>query len=72
MESAFYDYCVPTCLGRSPENRIWHACKKASDELPKPTMGKWCEHGYREGYRATVLKLDGFLDALTDESSQDL
>lgn len=59
MEAAFYDVCVPTCLGKDTENRIWQSCKKVSDELPKPTMARWCEHGYREGFRTTVLKLEG-------------
>jgi hypothetical protein len=59
MENGFYDVCVPACLAKAPENRIWSACKKSSNELPKPTMGKWCEHGYREGYRAASIKLEG-------------
>jgi hypothetical protein len=59
MEQGFYDVCVPSCLGKTPQNGIAAACKKASHELPKPTMGKWCEHGYREAYRTSSIKLEG-------------
>lgn len=72
MEAGFYDVCMPTCMGKESENRIWYACKKASDELPKPTMARWCEHGYREGYRAASIKLEGVFSAADGTDGGDL
>lgn len=52
METGYYDVCMPLCLGQKVENRQWYACRKVSDELPKPTMARWCEHGYVAGFNA--------------------
>ena len=71
MEAGYYDVCMPLCLHQRIENRQWYACKKVSDELPKPTMARWCEHGYGEGFRAAQNKLGGVFQTTTDSTTSD-
>lgn len=59
MEDGFKDACYALCNDRDPIPRISQACRAAAMELPRPTVRKWCEHGYRQGFKATV-------DSLTD------
>ena len=53
MEQGFSDVCIPLCMGEEPVNRIVQACRHASMEMPRPTVRKWCEHGYNRGYDKT-------------------
>jgi hypothetical protein len=53
MEQGFSDVCVPLCLGDEPVNRIVQACRHASMEQPRPTVRRWCEHGYKQAYDKT-------------------
>lgn len=69
MEIGYYDACIPMCLNKPVENRQWYACQKVSNELPKPTMARWCEHGYLEGYRGALQKLQGVFQADSSESN---
>jgi hypothetical protein len=46
------DACLAMCSGQPRQNRIAYACRLARDELPKPTISKWCENGYRGGFQA--------------------
>lgn len=57
MEQGFSDVCVPLCLGDEPVNRIVQACRHASMEQPRPTVRRWCEHGYKVAYDKTSTDL---------------
>jgi hypothetical protein len=57
MEDGFKDACYALCQDQNPIPRISQACRSAAMELPRPTVRKWCEHGYRQGFKATVDSL---------------
>lgn len=57
MEQGFSDACIPLCMGEVPVPRIAQACRAASMEMPRPTIRKWCEHGYKQGYQKTAADL---------------
>eukprot|EP00602_Paraphysomonas_sp_CaronLab_P005667 CAMPEP_0185027446 /NCGR_PEP_ID=MMETSP1103-20130426/12513_1 /TAXON_ID=36769 /ORGANISM="Paraphysomonas bandaiensis, Strain Caron Lab Isolate" /LENGTH=159 /DNA_ID=CAMNT_0027561447 /DNA_START=286 /DNA_END=765 /DNA_ORIENTATION=- len=57
MEDGFKDACYALCQEVKPVPRVAQSCRAAAVELPRPTIRKWCEHGYREGYRATTEAL---------------
>jgi hypothetical protein len=58
MEQGFSDACIPLCMGETnPVPRIAQACRAAAMEMPRPTVRKWCEHGYRSGFQKTVTDL---------------
>lgn len=60
MEDGFKDACFALCRDEKPVPRISQSCRAASMELPRPTVRKWCEHGYRQGYKATVDSLTNY------------
>ncbi|CAK9254004.1 unnamed protein product [Sphagnum jensenii] len=45
------------CMGQTPSSRLAQACRAAAAELPRPTVRRWCEHGYNAGYSKTVVAL---------------
>ena len=58
MEQGFSDACIPMCMGEAqPVPRIAQACRAAAMEMPRPTVRKWCEHGYRQGFQKTLSDL---------------
>ena len=64
MEDGFKDACYALCQNEKPVPRIAQACRAAAIELPRPTVRKWCEHGYRQGFGGTIDGLKNyFLDS---------
>ena len=57
MEQGFSDVCVPLCEGESPTNRMAIACRAAAAEMPRPTVRRWCEHGYKTAYSKSLSGL---------------
>jgi len=57
MEQGFSDVCIPLCLGDEPVNRIVQSCRHAAMEQPRPTVRRWCEHGYNVAYQKTSVDL---------------
>lgn len=67
MEDGFKDACFALCQNEKPVPRIAQACRAAAIELPRPTVRKWCEHGYRQGFSGTLEGLATyFQDAPSD------
>lgn len=64
MEQGFSDACIPLCMGDVPVPRIAQACRAAAMEMPRPTVRKWCEHGYRQGYQKTAADLKSHFAAV--------
>jgi hypothetical protein len=62
MEDGFKDACYALCEGERPVPRISQACRAAAIELPRPVVRKWCEHGYKQGYHATVDSLYSYFN----------
>jgi hypothetical protein len=69
MEQGFSDACIPLCMGEQPTQRIAQACRAAAMEMPRPTVRKWCEHGYREGYSATVNDLRSHFEVKASDAA---
>jgi hypothetical protein len=60
MEQGFSDVCVALCLDQVPVARIAQTCRSAAIEMPRPTVRKWCEHGYNQGYKKTLADLKDY------------
>ena len=59
MEQGFADACIPLCMGERPTSRLAQSCSKAASEMPKPTVRKWCEHGYNVAFTKSLKDLRG-------------
>ena len=57
MEQGFADACVPLCTDVRPVSRVAQVCRSAAMEMPRPTVRKWCEHGYSVAYEKTLRDL---------------
>lgn len=57
MEQGFSDACVSLCLEQPVQNRVAMACRAAAMEMPRPTVRKWCEHGYQTAFAKTLSEL---------------
>ena len=57
MEQGFSDACTSLCLGQRPVPRVAQSCRSAAIEMPRPTVRKWCEHGYNIAYSKTKAEL---------------
>lgn len=57
MEQGFQDVCLSLCQGDKPINEVAKACKNAAMEMPRPTVRRWCEHGYSLAYEKTQKDL---------------
>lgn len=57
MEAGFSDACVALCMGETPIARIAQTCRAAAVEMPRPTVRKWCEHGYNVAFKKTRVDL---------------
>lgn len=60
MEQGFNDVCVNLCLGQVPVSRLAQTCKSAAIEMPRPTVRKWCEHGYQVAWQKTSRDLQNY------------
>jgi hypothetical protein len=69
MEDGFKDACFSLCRDERPVPRISQSCRAASMELPRPTVRKWCEHGYRQGYKATMDSLTNYFTQTTQSEA---
>lgn len=57
MEQGFSDACFGLCTNQPPVNRVSQTCRAASMEMPRPTVRRWCEHGYNVAFDKTVQDL---------------
>jgi hypothetical protein len=57
MEQGFSDACVALCMDERPVPRVAQTCRAAAIEMPRPTVRRWCEHGYNVAYQKTVTDL---------------
>jgi hypothetical protein len=57
MEQGFSDACVAMCMDEKPVPRVAQTCRAAAIEMPRPTVRKWCEHGYNTAFGKTVKDL---------------
>lgn len=57
MEQAFSDACVALCLNERPVSRVAQSCRAAAVEMPRPTVRRWCEHGYNVAFTKTSKDL---------------
>ena len=44
-------------MGQVPVARVAQTCRSAAIEMPRPTVRKWCEHGYNVAYAKTLKDL---------------
>lgn len=57
MEQGFSDACVALCMEERPVQRVAQTCRAAAIEMPRPTVRRWCEHGYNVAFEKTVKDL---------------
>lgn len=57
MEQGFSDACVALCMEQQPVARVAQTCRAAAIEMPRPTVRRWCEHGYNTAFRKTMEDL---------------
>ena len=57
MEQGFSDACVALCMDEKPVARLAQSCRSAAVEMPRPTVRRWCEHGYRTAFDKTINDL---------------
>lgn len=41
------------CMEQRPVLRVAQTCRAAAVEMPRPTVRKWCEHGYNVAFEKT-------------------
>lgn len=47
-------------------NRVAQACRAAAIEMPRPTVRKWCEHGYNSAFMKARYDLKSHFSAPRD------
>ena len=57
MEQGFSDACVALCMEQQPVGRVAQTCRAAAIEMPRPTVRRWCEHGYMVAFQKTLNDL---------------
>lgn len=57
MEQGFSDACVALCMNETPKHRVAQTCRAAAIEMPRPTVRRWCEHGYNVAFTKTTKDL---------------
>lgn len=57
MEQGFSDACVALCMEQRPVGRVAQSCRAAAIEMPRPTIRRWCEHGYTTAFQKTLNDL---------------
>jgi len=60
MEQGFSDACVAICMDQPPVGRVAQACRAAAIEMPRPTVRRWCEHGYNQAFYKTIHDLQSY------------
>jgi hypothetical protein len=63
MEQGFSDACVAICMDQPPVSRVAQACRSAAIEMPRPTVRRWCEHGYNQAFYKTVSDLSSYFSS---------
>ena len=56
-EKAYIQACQALCQNNDPIQSIASACRAAASELPRPTVRRWCEHGYSTSFSKTLKDL---------------
>lgn len=69
MEQGFSDACVALCLEQPPVARVAQTCRSAAIEMPRPTVRRWCEHGYTVAFSKTVRDLSTYFSPPPSSSS---
>lgn len=67
MEQGFNDACINLCMEQPPVNRVANVCRSAAIEMPRPTVRKWCEHGYNVAFRKAMIDLTNHFRPLQEE-----
>lgn len=67
MEQGFSDACVAICMEQIPVVRVAQTCRAAAIEMPRPTVRRWCEHGYNVAFEKTVKDLRNHFKSDTPE-----
>jgi hypothetical protein len=57
MEQGYSDACVALCMEEKPVPRVAQTCRAAAIEMPRPTVRRWCEHGYNVAFQKTISDL---------------
>jgi hypothetical protein len=57
MEQGFSDACVALCMEERAVPRVAQTCRSAAIEMPRPTVRRWCEHGYNTAFQKTMRDL---------------
>ena len=60
MEQAYSDACIAICQEEKAVSRIAQTCRAAAIEMPRPTVRKWCEHGYNVAFDKTKKDITKF------------
>ena len=60
MEQAYSDACIALCQEEKAVSRIAQTCRAAAIEMPRPTVRKWCEHGYNAAFDKTKRDVGRF------------
>lgn len=60
MEQGFSDACIALCMDQVPVGRVSQTCRAAAIEMPRPTVRRWCEHGYNVAFQKTVKDLSEY------------
>lgn len=68
MEQGFSDACVALCMEQQPVPRVAQTCRAAAIEMPRPTVRRWCEHGYNVAFKKTVSDLATYFRGSTSTS----
>lgn len=72
MEQGFSDACVALCMEQQPVNRIAQTCRAAAIEMPRPTVRKWCEHGYNVAFKKTIEDLHSHFKPLNEPALEEV
>lgn len=71
MEQGYSDACIALCKEQKPVSRIAQSCRAASLEMPRPTVKKWCEHGYKQAFTQTSNYLSNYFTSLKDKIKEE-
>lgn len=72
MEQGFSDACVSLCMEQRPVIRVAQTCRAAAVEMPRPTVRKWCEHGYNTAFEKTREDLLTHFKHVAEEAPRDV
>lgn len=72
MEQGFSDACVALCTEQKPSSRVAQACRAAAIEMPRPTVRRWCEHGYNVAFTKTVKDLGSYFSTSSPAAAEEV